>query len=312
MIVLDLEWNRSYDKIPLDEILQIGAVKIAALGGPILDTFCAFVHPKVHRKLNRTARALPELQSSLDSTLDFAGALAAFKDWCGPDDVFADWGGDDFAILRQNCEFFHLPVPGHTRLIDLQAAFSLRVGTHQGMSLAGAVEYCGIPTSFTFHNALNDAAYTAVLTAWIRPEDLALLELPKEVRRLVGTPPFPTQPWRPLGPYTSLRSALNSRSSRRQSCPFCREPVWVRQWYPMEPDTYCAFLRCKTHGDFLCKLSLSNTEIGQWQGRVTVPEITLPLLEQCSGAARNKSIPCKGGRPRKKFFRRPRRRERRS
>ena len=27
MIVLDLEWNRSYDKKPLDEILQIGAVR---------------------------------------------------------------------------------------------------------------------------------------------------------------------------------------------------------------------------------------------------------------------------------------------
>ena len=36
----------------------------------------------------------------------------------------------------------------------LQAAFSLRVGTSQGVALYRAVEYCGIPASFTFHNAL--------------------------------------------------------------------------------------------------------------------------------------------------------------
>ena len=28
MIVLDLEWNRGYDKKPLDEVLQIGAVRM--------------------------------------------------------------------------------------------------------------------------------------------------------------------------------------------------------------------------------------------------------------------------------------------
>ena len=41
MIVLDLEWNRGYDKKPVNEILQIGAVRTEGLGGPILDTFNA-------------------------------------------------------------------------------------------------------------------------------------------------------------------------------------------------------------------------------------------------------------------------------
>ena len=43
MIIIDLEWNRSYDKIPLEEILQIGAVKIDRMGGPILDTCTVFL-----------------------------------------------------------------------------------------------------------------------------------------------------------------------------------------------------------------------------------------------------------------------------
>lgn len=39
MIILDLEWNRGYDNRPLNEILQIGAVRIERLGGPIVGTF---------------------------------------------------------------------------------------------------------------------------------------------------------------------------------------------------------------------------------------------------------------------------------
>ena len=44
VIVMDLEWNRSYDKKKLDEILQIGAVRIDAVGGTIRDTFNRFIN----------------------------------------------------------------------------------------------------------------------------------------------------------------------------------------------------------------------------------------------------------------------------
>lgn len=94
-----------------------------------------------------------------------------------------------------------LSAPKPVQLIDLQAAFSLRVGTSQGVALYRAVEYCGIPASFTFHNALNDAMYTALLTAWVGPNTLSLLTLPKEVRRLADSPEFPPQPaggWGPI------------------------------------------------------------------------------------------------------------------
>lgn len=38
MVILDLEWNRGYDNTPLDEILQIGAVRVDYPGGPVTDT----------------------------------------------------------------------------------------------------------------------------------------------------------------------------------------------------------------------------------------------------------------------------------
>ena len=125
MIIMDLEWNRSYDKIPLEEILQIGAVRLERMGGPIVDTFSVFIRPYVHKKLNRTAKALPELQRALNSKVRFPAALQAFSDWCGEETVFADWGGDDFEVLRQNCAYWKLSAPKPVQLIDLQAAFSL-------------------------------------------------------------------------------------------------------------------------------------------------------------------------------------------
>ena len=293
MIIIDLEWNRSYDKIPLEEILQIGAVKIDRMGGPILDTFSIFIHPRVHKKFNRTAKALPELQASLDSTLDFSAALSAFLDWCGEDRVFADWGGDDFEVLRQNCLYWNLPVPEPERLMDLQAAFSLRVGTNQGVALYRAVEYCGLPTPFTFHNALNDSVYTAMVTAWLNEDTMALLELPKEIRRLMDSPPFPARPEQTAGTYHSVQSALNSRGARRQSCPLCGETTWVRRWYTPEPNRYNADLRCKTHGSFLSQLTLLPEENGQLQGQLSIPEATPALLKDFDLAIRAGAIPCR-------------------
>ena len=69
MIVLDLEWNRGYDKTPLDEILQIGAVRLDRPGGRIVDTFNVFIKPHVHKRLNRTAKALPEIAGKIAEPL---------------------------------------------------------------------------------------------------------------------------------------------------------------------------------------------------------------------------------------------------
>lgn len=307
MIVLDLEWNRGYDKTPLEEILQIGAVKMDHLGGPITDTFCIFVHPCVHRKLNRTAKTLPELRAAFDSPYDFPTAVKKFRLWCGEDTVFADWGGDDFDVLRQNCDFWKVAVPTATQLIDLQMAFSLQIGTNQGLALYRAAEYCGIPTPFTFHNALNDAVYTAVVSSFIGADAMALLALPKEIRRLRNMPDFPPQPPRLTGTYGSVNSALNSRGCRRITCPLCEESGWIRRWYTHEPNRYYADFRCKTHGNFLCRLVLRPTEAEQWQGTLTVPPASPALLQDFDLAVRSGSVACKGG-TRKKHYRHFRRR----
>ena len=173
MIILDFEWNRGYDGKPLDEILQIGAVRLAGLGAPIDDTFNAYIRPAVHKSFDPGAKALPELAECRASTLDFPAALAAFTAWIGDETVFASWGGGDADTLARNCAHWGLPCPDLGQVYDLQRAFGHAAGAEgRQVALWRAVEYCGIPDCFSFHNALYDAVYTAVLSRWLTEEDL--------------------------------------------------------------------------------------------------------------------------------------------
>ena len=279
MIVLDLEWNRGYDKTPLDEILQIGAVRLDRPGGPIVDSFCVFSRPTVHKKLNRTAKELPEIQASLDSGLDFPDAYRQFIRWCGGETEFAAWGCDELDILGQNAARWKLPPLKPAAVCDLQTAFALTLGTIQNLALWWAVEYCQIPDCFSYHNALNDAMYTALLTAWIRPEFLELASRPRWMLRYLLRP-YPAHPGHPVGPHPSRAAALNGRDARKAACPTCGAHFWIQGWEFDQHNTYYTDLRCPDHGHFICRLSLSPGPDGQWRGIHDVPPPALPMLEE--------------------------------
>lgn len=78
MIIFDLEWNHGYKPRLPDEILQIGAVKVDRLGGRIIDTFNAYIHPVVYKKLYHKAKELPDRDLYLASPLDFPAAYRPF------------------------------------------------------------------------------------------------------------------------------------------------------------------------------------------------------------------------------------------
>ncbi len=306
MIILDLEWNRGYDKTPLDEILQIGAVKLERPVGPIVSTFCAFIRPKVHKKLNRTAKLLPEVGASLGSALDFPTAYREFVRWCGEDTHFAAWGCDDLDTLAQNCAYWRLPPLSIGRMSDLQTAFSLTLGTKQNIALWWAAEYCQVPDSFTFHNALHDAVYTASLIPWISPEALELSALDRRALRLLR-PPFPPVPDRPTGPHPTLSAALNAKDSRRGTCPVCGARVWLQSWHWRDQGCYYTVFRCPRHGRFLYRLTLASGQDGRWRGTLSLPPVTPPLLASFSESLKGQLHVCQGGAKRR---RRPRRRNR--
>ncbi len=106
MIILDMEWNSGlYDPIRLDEIIQIGAVKVAGPGSPILDTFNLFIRPQIHKRLSPGAVMLPDLALAQSSELDFPAAMERFWAWCGEDREFASWGGNDLMVLERNLRY---------------------------------------------------------------------------------------------------------------------------------------------------------------------------------------------------------------
>lgn len=299
MIVIDLEWNRGYDHKPLSEILQIGAVRQERLGGKIIDTFNVFIRPRVHKRFDLGAKTLPELQAARNSETDFPSAMAAFLQWAGSETVFAAWGADDLNILRQNCEYWDVPYTWPDQIYDFQIAFSLLLGTDRQIALYRAVEYCGIPAPFAYHNALNDSVYTAVIGEWLTPELLAMQAVPRKLRQLAHGQ-VPAQPKRRIGPFPSLQAALDHRTSRRLPCPICGTDAWVREWHFHDPGRYYATFRCPEHGEFLCRLTLSLLENGNWRGKLAVPKVTSAVLLDLEAAFQGKSHICKGRSHKKK------------
>lgn len=310
MIILDLEWNRSYDKTPLDEILQIGAVRVDRIGGPILDTFCAYIRPAVHKKFDPGAKKLPELQSSIESKVSFPEALERFRTWCGDEENFAAWGGgDDFKALNQNCAYWNQPSIRVEGMCNLQLAFSRLVGTGQQVALWRAVKYCGIPDVFDFHNALYDALYTAIVGEWITPEALvggpAASKKRKQPLRLSRLS-FSKQPRQKVGPYGDPEEVLNAKAGRQPACPLCGRRGSISRWCYIKPKrkeppkTYYSAFRCVEHGRFLCRLTLAVREDGTWLGRRAVPPVTPELTREYEAAKQGGTYICQGRGKRKK------------
>ena len=318
MIVLDMEWNRGYDKKPLNEILQIGAVRMERPGGPIVDVFNACIRPTVHKKFDLGAKKLPELGAFKASHQRFPGAAEAFRAWCGGDRVFAGWGGGDIETLNENCKYWGLAPFEAGEFFDFQRAFAHAVGADQQIALWRAAEYCGIPDVFDYHSAVNDAMYTAVLSRWLTQEDLAWRPQPTPPKRRraalrLTQVPFPRQARQRLGPTATPEEVLDARSSRTALCPLCVRNQGIARWHFIAPkegrtaQQYYGVFTCPEHGRFLCRLTLTRREEdGLWLGRRSVPEVTPELTQEYAAALDGGVHICRGcGRRRRKKPARP-------
>lgn len=305
MIILDLEWNRGYDKKPLNEILQIGAVRVERVGGPIVDTFNACLRPTVHKKFDLGAKKLPELGVFKTSHQRFPGAVEVFRTWCGGDKVFAGWGTGDVEALNENCKYWGLDSFEAEEFFDFQRAFAHALGADQQIALWRAAEYCGVPDVFDYHNALNDAMYTAVLGRWLTPEDLAWRPEPAPPKRRraalkLSRLAFPRQARQRLGPVKTPEEVLDARTVRTLACPLCGRKQGIARWHFIPPgegrtaQQYYGVFTCPEHGRFLCRLTLSRRGDGLWLGRRSVPEVTPELTREYAAALDGGVHVCKG------------------
>ena len=258
MIVMDLEWNRGYDAKPVDEILQIGAVRVDG-SGAIRDTFSVFIKPAIHKKFDRGARSLPELDSSRGSDIAFSEAWGMFEAWRGDDSEFAFWGSGDFEAVRQNCAYYGLSITEPAQVFDYQAAISHAHGEdRQQAALWRVVEYLGIPDTFTFHNALNDAVYTALVGMWLGDGARYIKPVPEKPgsrRDKFCSEPFPVTRGRRIGPFVSVEECLDSKAARITPCPICGRTTWARQWHSTDGVRFYATGSCPDHGKIIIRLT---------------------------------------------------------
>lgn len=206
LIVFDLEWNIGYQpktflyhgtELTLrGEIVQIGAARINERGD-VLDTFEVNLRPRIFRKLqHHIAKVTGLSQGDLDAGLPMREGLQKFLDWAGPDAELAEWGLDDVPVLKQNLFLVGLDETWPERWYDLQRIFLQTYPRKEGegLTLESVVDRLGIPKEEPFHNALDDALYTAKICRKLPlAEGLATYPTEEELLReaLLGAQPNP-------------------------------------------------------------------------------------------------------------------------
>ena len=230
-IVLDLEWNQpiSYqsstfrkvgDKL-MFEMIQIGAVKLdanlnpgEAISIPIAPTHYVRIHPRIRRMTGLDSETLAGAPA-------FREALQQFAAWCGNDYTLLTWGIDDVSVLYQNIHFFHCEDIVLPPLCDIQRLFSTVHNLKDRSGLKTAMEMVNITPDDTmsFHNALNDAWYTALVFKTL-PDPSAVLNYPQEPRLLIHSRHI-TREKTEGEAFASVRDALASETAIHPVCPRC-------------------------------------------------------------------------------------------
>lgn len=274
-IVLDLEWNQpisyhspAYKSVGgklLFEMIQIGAVKVNQ-DLEIVDSFSQMIQPqhyiKLHPRIARITHITPEDLS--DAPL-FNEAVAAFAAWCGEDYVLLTWGCDDISVLNQNMTFFkcetQLP-----KIYDIQKLFGDVIGnSKERKGLKAAMEHLEInpdEENMPFHNAVNDAYYTALVFARL-PEPAKVLDYPLTARKLQHLDRTKKESTAILR-VRSLKDALKSTSTLNPPCPICGKRLDVTEGYVRQRgEQYMALADCPQHGLVMIKLVFSKNEEGK-------------------------------------------------
>ena len=205
-IVFDLEFNQDPDSLMIPqgkypfEIIQIGAVKLDGDFNRVA-TFSRLVKPTIYSRISEFITELTGITTdSLKSEQTFSQVYKEFLEFVNePEIVLCIWGMADIKELIRNASYHKLDeklLPN--RYINIQPLASAYFGLpkKKTLGLKYCVETLNIDISYAFHDALNDALYTAevfkkVYHSGVKPrrydQDLAL----KAVRPAKMTLDFP-------------------------------------------------------------------------------------------------------------------------
>lgn len=187
-IVFDLEFNQDFTcdlnngntkaYYPY-EIIQIGAVKLDSDLNTAAE-FNRFIKPVIYSQVSPFITELTGITTEqLVQEETLYKVYLAFLDFIGTSDaVLCSWGRVDIKELHRSLEHFQLDISKLPKqFIDLQPYASLHLNQpkKKQLRLNYTVEALGLPMPYSFHNAIQDAYYTAeilkkIMNPFIKPE----------------------------------------------------------------------------------------------------------------------------------------------
>jgi len=198
-IVFDLEFNQPFDfkegdktfldpRIPF-EIIQIGAVKLDE-DMKIVDQKSFMIRPQIYKRLHPYVEKMTGFKmEQLETGEPFQEAFQAFQDFIGKGGyVLCIWGDYDIHALYKNVFYYDLYDDSLSRrFINVQKAASITLGYGGGapIGLQKAVQAMDISIDGAFHDALNDALYTAKIFQLIRRKHAPVEKVKaKQIKRI--------------------------------------------------------------------------------------------------------------------------------
>lgn len=181
-IILDLEFNQGFDFeknktiniIPecRFEIIQIGAIKLNQ-NLELIDKINLYIKPKLYKQMHPHVKKITGLSEEfLKDKISFIDAYKEFSKFINNNNnnnldentIYCVWGSGDLRALYRNMTYYGLIDDNLIlKYIDIQqiATKYLNFSRGQYIGLKHAIEVLELPIEEDFHNALNDAKYTA-------------------------------------------------------------------------------------------------------------------------------------------------------
>lgn len=199
-IVFDLEFNQAWDfeenKSPISskypfEIVQIGALKLDEQL-QVISTFDRLVKPELYVSLHPFVAQITGItMEDLTSAKAFEEVYKEFAQFISNESILCMWGISDMKELLRNIKYHKLDIsiiPKGYINVQVHASKYLHCPKGTSVGLRNAVELLDIPIGSRFHDAFNDAYYTAEIFKLIYNHDIkpALYRSKKEIR-LTGT-----------------------------------------------------------------------------------------------------------------------------
>lgn len=278
-IIFDLEWNQCPDGKEFEEkslpfeILEIGAVKLDNEYREI-GRFSEKIRPVVYKKMHfRTQEILHIDLEMLKDARTFPEVFNDFLAWCGSPVCFCTWGPLDLYELQRNLQYHGMKNPFRTplRFYDIQKIFSIvyedRKSRH---SLEYAADFLRIVKGMSFHNALNDAVYTAEILKHL-PHETVLKNYsfdyyrnPKSRKEEIYAV-YDTHSKFISREFSSKNQAMKDWKVTSTRCYLCQKNARRKiRWFSNGNNNYFSLSYCEEHGWMKGKIHIKKTLKGKY------------------------------------------------